>query len=1070
MKKILRSIFILTAALLLVAGNTGCTAKVKKAYHESRADKFFAAGQLDRAEIEYLNVLRNDNGNAKAFTRLGVIYYDQGRFQMAAPFLMRASALATNDLDVRLKLGRIEAASGQVKAAREQASFILARSPQSDEAALLLVQTVRTPPELVAVRAQLEKIYSAGEHAGLAVALGTLAFRENELAKAEANFKHALTLDPKSADAFESLGGLCAARNDMKGAEANFKTAAELSPARSTKRMVYARFKLQTGDLAGARQVLDDVLKQAPDYVPALMGQGEIAFAQKNYNDCQTALTKILARDPDSFDGLLLDSRLKYARTDVGGAVQTLERMAKIYPQAARVHFQLGAGYMAAGEDMKATVALGRALELEPNFPEAALVLAEIQVKNSNPDPAIVALSKFTDKQPQYENARLLLADAYRLRGRTADALVIYLALEKTSPQSPQIPLLAGAAFAQAGDRSRARQEFERSLALAPTNLPALEQLVNLDLAETNFAAAMQRVEAKRSEAPGKIALQLLVAKIQLAAGQRTEAEKSLLHAEEMEPQNEGPSLLLAQFYLDGKQNDQAMQRLQSAIEKNPKNLSAMMLLASMSETAKDYKGAAALYEKMLAVDAKCSPALNNAAYLYSEFLDQPERAYELAQHARELLPFDSATADTLGWICLKRGSYPAAMLLLQESAAKLGELPEAMFHFGLANYLTVNEPAARSAFQRALAAGKDFRGRDECQLCLALLDIDPLSADAAAVTKLEQRVADKPEDPVAQGRLALIYQRAGKPDKAIASCEAVLKTDAKNLTATIALAKLYQGKDDGKAFNYAKAAYKLAPNDAEAAHVYGRLAYQNGDYKLANTMLQSAVQRRPGDASVQFDFARAAYASGKLLVAQAALVTAAAGTLPPAQAAEAKRMTELLALGNVPEASAAARVEEILKAEPGYVPALMAQAKLKELAGDAASAAAACEKALARFPDFAPAERELAILYSRDTAKAAAAYALAMKARDDFPGDLPLMKATGIIVFQQGDFARAVTLLKEAAAKPAADAEIFYHLGAAQARLKDKAAAKSNLQKSLALNPSGALADAAKKILAELK
>ena len=86
MKKILRLMMTVTAMVWVASLSTGCTAKMKKAYHESRADKFYAAGQLDRAEIEYLNVLRSDHTSAKAFARLGYIYFDQGRFQTAAPY------------------------------------------------------------------------------------------------------------------------------------------------------------------------------------------------------------------------------------------------------------------------------------------------------------------------------------------------------------------------------------------------------------------------------------------------------------------------------------------------------------------------------------------------------------------------------------------------------------------------------------------------------------------------------------------------------------------------------------------------------------------------------------------------------------------------------------------------------------------------------------------------------------------------------------------------------------------------------------------------------------------------
>ncbi|MDR3458995.1 MAG: tetratricopeptide repeat protein [Verrucomicrobiae bacterium] len=1070
MKKILRLLVTVAAMAWVASLNTGCTAKMKKAYHESRADKFYAAGQFDRAEIEYLNVLRNDHGNAKAFARLGYIYFDQGRFQTAAPFLLRATSLATNDLEVHLKLGLVYAAAGQMKEARNEAIFILDRDPQVAEAPLLLVQTVRTEADVAPVSARLDKLIKAGDRASLEVALGTLAFRNNDAKTAEAAFKRALALDPKSVEALEALGALEATQNNVKEAEANFKAAADLSPARSTKRMVYARFKLQSGQADAARQILEEALKQAPDYIPAWMGLAEIDLAAKQFDASRGSLTKVLARDPDNFDGLMLDSRLRFAQGDLTGTVATLERMARLYPQAPRVHFQLGAAYLASGDDTKATVSLNRALELDPGFSEAVLLLAQIQVKNQNPDPAIVSLGKLVQKYPQFTHAELLLADAYRQRGKLNEALGIYATVERQSPNAPEVLLLDGSTELQAGDKAQARQKFERALALAPANLPALEQLVNLDLEEKNFDGANQRVQTKLSQAPTNMMLHLLVAKVQLAAGNRAGAEKTLLAAVPVDPRNEQPHLLLAQLFLDGKQTDKAIGELQTVIKLDPKNLSAMMLLASTSENAKDYKGAAATYEQMLQVDPKCSPALNNLAYLYSEQLGQLDRAYELAQRARAEQPFDPSTADTLGWICVKRGTYPTALSLLQESAAKLASVPDVQYHLGMVNYLMADEADARTAFQLALAGGKEFAGRDECQLCLSLLNIDPQTADAAALAKLEKRVADRSDDVVAQSRLGAIYQRDGKTDKAMASYEAVLKLDGKNLAAMNALAKLYEKPDAAKAYGFAKAAYKLAPNNAGVAHLYGRLAYQNGDFKLASTILLSAVQNLPGEASAQFDYARAVYSMGKVADAQAALQAAQAANLPAAQAGEAKRMAEMITLADNPQPAAAGQVAGILKAEPDYVPALVVQMKLSELSGDIAGATAAGEKVLARFPDFVPVERELAILYAKDNSKAQAAYNYAVKARAEYPNDPALIKATGIIIFQQGDFTRAASLLRDCSVKSPTDPEIFYYLGAAQLQLKQRIAGRTSLQQALALKLSGPLADSAKQLLSDAK
>src|ERR1035438_2220694 len=107
MSKLTRWVPSLALLLLLAIADTGCTAKMKAAYHQQRADRYYDAGQFDQAEIEYKNVLRNAPQNAQAWSRLGVIYFDQGRLGEAGQILGRAQQLATNNLEVRLKLGTI---------------------------------------------------------------------------------------------------------------------------------------------------------------------------------------------------------------------------------------------------------------------------------------------------------------------------------------------------------------------------------------------------------------------------------------------------------------------------------------------------------------------------------------------------------------------------------------------------------------------------------------------------------------------------------------------------------------------------------------------------------------------------------------------------------------------------------------------------------------------------------------------------------------------------------------------------------------------------------------------------
>jgi tetratricopeptide (TPR) repeat protein len=1076
MKKNLRILFTLAAVLLLALSGAGCSAKAKKAYHLSRADHYYNAGQYGQAEIEYLNVLRYEPANSQAYTRLGLIYYDQGRLPRAAYFLKKGSQMSPDNLDVRLKLGFIYSSVGQFTQALAQANYVLEKKPQDDEAPILLVEGSVLPKDIETTRQRLQTMAHNGDRAPIEVALGNLAMRTHDVPAASAAYQKAAALDPKSPDVNAALASAAWAQGDLKHAEAFFKAAADAAPARSPRRMQYVRFMIQTGNLPGARAALDGMLKATPDYLPATMMLAEIAAAEKKYDECAQWLDKVLALDSDNFDALDFQAKLAMTRGKPDQAVAVLERMSRVYPLVAPVHYQLGTAYLAVNDLVKAADSFNRALELNPNFADATLMLAQIQINNGNAASAISALERLRQKQPRLAQAQLLLADAYRNQGRLNDALAIYQGLESMYPTNAQIVLLHGAAL-QSSDPAGARKAFERVLELSPDQPEAIERLVDLDLSDQQYDSAMQLISHEIQKQPKRVAFRMTEAKVLLAQKKQDQAGAVLLQALEIDPGALGASLLLAQIYSNTGQNEKAMAMLNAVMARDPKNTLALMMVANIYSASLDYKSAAETYEKLLILDPKYSPALNNLAYLYSEYLNNLDRAYELARRARDLLPFDPSTADTLGWICFKKGSYSTALGLLQESAAKLTAVPEVQFHLGMANYMTADEAAARTALQWAWQNGTNFPGRAECGRCLSILDINPDTAEAATITLLDKRVAEKTDDPVALVRLARIYERQGNTAKAVAAYEAIFQALPQNLNAMVNLIRLYTPKDFTpknlkQAYDLAKAANKLAPYDAGVSHTLGRLAFQSGDYQLAAGVLQQLLQNQPNDAGLLFDYAQAAYSVGRVSEARTALQNALNLNLSGPPAAQARRILELTALAADPAqaAAAGARIAEVLKSDPDDVPALVAQAAASEYNSNPAAAEQAGEKVLELYPDFTPAQMQLARLYTAQPGKLARAYALAAKVRETLPDDPSAAKIMGVILFQQGDYNSAVNLLQQSASKLDSDAGVFYYLGSAQFHLKKLAECKASLQQALALKLPAPLAQSAQQMLSGLK
>jgi Flp pilus assembly protein TadD len=295
------------------------------------------------------------------------------------------------------------------------------------------------------------------------------------------------------------------------------------------------------------------------------------------------------------------------------------------------------------------------------------------------------------------------------------------------------------------------------------------------------------------------------------------------------------------------------------------------------------------------------------------------------------------------------------------------------------------------------------------------------------------------------------------------------LKASPNNVTAALGLIRIYRKQDEtAKALELAKATRKLAPTDPLVAHQVGRLAFETGDFSWAFSLLQETVAKDPKDPTALFDFALASYSQGNVPAATNALREALEANSGFPQAERARQVLDLVSLAADPKGTteAKAKVDRALKADERDVPALMALGTIAEQSRNTNGAREAYEKALSRFPDFSPAQRRLAILYSQAKGDEAKGVVYATKARAAYPEDADLAKAFGILMYRQGNFSRAQSLLQESMRRLSTDGELMYYLGMAQKNLKDATASIKSLNRALELGLSAELASEAKRTL----
>jgi tetratricopeptide (TPR) repeat protein len=1092
--KLVRKIFLVGIVVVTSMLAAGC-GKMRMARHEQHADKYFADGDYARAEVEYLNVLRFSRTNAHAVARLGMIYEEQGCPGRAYPYISKACEFYPNDLDLRLKLAIIQVRAQQYKEAQDNLSFILDKSPTNARAPLLLTETVMPPADAGPVRKRLEALHKQlGDTAPLELAFGQLDIWTNDLKSAEAAFKRAQALDPKSSAVFFTLGNFYISQNRLKEADEALKTAADLSGPRSLQRVGYANFKITSGDLEEGKRLLDEITKAAPDYVPAWIGEAQIAMAQKRFDDCGTLLQRVLGEDPGNYDALLMQGRLYLTQAHPDKAAADFQQMATQYPRSAQAQFHLALTYLMRGDMQKAASSLNQALAIDPNYADAVLTLGELDIRRGDSASAVKVLSPLVRRQPQFAQAQLVLAEAYFAQNSLDEALAIYLKMEEQLPKNPQIRLMAGVVLARQNKLGEARKSFEKALELAPHFPEAIEQLVNLDIVEKQYANGLAHAQLEMTGDTNGVASHLLQAKVHIARAEDTaiklhpgstdlkmlnipevredvdQAEAKLLKAINGNPNVTASYFMLAELYVASGKEQAALSRL-TELAGRTNSVAVYMEIGKINDAITNYPAARDAYEKVLEIDPNSSPALNNLAYLYSARLGQLDKGYSLAQKARQLLPDDPSTADTLGWILYQRGDYNGAIGLLERSIAKLGAQPEIQFHLAMARYMLDQEDAARDGLDRAVKSPRDYPGKSDASRRLAVLAVDPRTADAKATAQLESWLRDNPNDPVAARRLAAIYERDGAREKAVGFYEQALKANSQNAEVLGHLAQLYSSLNDtGKALELAKQAHNLAPDNAMISWTLGRLVYRSGDYAWSLSLLQDAADKLPTQREVLYDLAWSFYSLGKVGDAENTMQQA----MPALSGANLEDAKCFIAMVDATKKSAsteaAAQASQVLATNASYVPAIMVLAVQKEQQGKFDEARKLYEQALTHYPAFPPAGRNLAILAAWHPGDDEKAYETGTKARAVYANDADLTASLGLLAYRRGDYAQSAQLLMQSTETVNKNGRLLYYLGKAEYQLKHKQESKEAFQRALNLNLQSDLASDAQKLLAELK
>jgi tetratricopeptide (TPR) repeat protein len=364
-------------------------------------------------------------------------------------------------------------------------------------------------------------------------------------------------------------------------------------------------------------------------------------------------------------------------------------------------------------------------VEQAPFYADAVLLAAELNLDGGNAAGAIESLEKLLAAQPGVVNGYVILGRAYLSSSKRdlGKALQVFRKMETVAPKDPRAPYLIGVVLAAQGDMAEANRHFERSLAMAPGFVDPLIALVGQDMRANRADAALARVQKQIAAAPNASRLHYVLGEVQRTRRDFAAAETAYVRALELEPGLVAPYIELGRLYLTQQKEDQALAKFEQAARVNSADVVSRMMAAQIYMRRQDSVKAKATYEAILAAHPRFAPAANNLAYLYAQEPGKQDEALRLVQIAKEAAPNDPNISDTLGWLLFQRGVYDQAAALLRESAAKLPDNAEVLYHAGMAVHKVGDKVAARTFLAKAVASTAEFPGKSDARKALLELD-----------------------------------------------------------------------------------------------------------------------------------------------------------------------------------------------------------------------------------------------------------------------------------------------------------------------------------------------------------
>ena len=722
---LLRNLF-LSVTIMCFVTVSGCSREAPEAkYNRLRqsAALYRSERKLNEARVTLMSAVDIMPKRAEAYFELAEVYAALKNFRKAIVNYQTSLNYDSNQRTARIRLATLLLTARQWDPAEDHIRKLLDAKPDDIDALLLRANFLVSSPTKNFPEAQktLEGILQRDPKNITALAiLSDIALAENKPVETERLLVQALSLQPQNRPLRMALADLYVHQTRLDEAQQILESVIKDEPKNPSLRYLFAEFLLSRGlgDLA-----LDEYKKtieinplrhEARDrlYDMYLLRQDKAkAFALAD---------ELAKQHPD-------DAGVNYFRGRTAEAEGKFKQAYEFYLKAIGLMGEFAPAFrraglieMAEGKEQSAVEHLQQAAAINPVDVGSRIALARYFFRKADLNQAAQHVQKLLERYPRQLGANVLKADIALVEGDTKTARAVYQYLIESFPGDPTGYFKLGLLEEREKNIEKAMELYEKALGFDRSVIVPGRRLATLAAASGGLEKSIALLseyekKSKRQQPEYQLILGHLVLlrkTPQAAAEARTLFEKAV----KARPALSEAYLALAEIDSSAGKLDDAVTSYRKGIETAPDSMHLRMLLALTLEKKGSYAEAAQTYRDILQRNPRFGLALNNLAWLLVAKLNgNLDEALELATSAKEALPQEAATADTLGWVHFRRGSFQIALPLIEEAielqkAASGGAPPnpEILYHLAEVKRALNDKEGAKAAAEQAIELGGD--------------------------------------------------------------------------------------------------------------------------------------------------------------------------------------------------------------------------------------------------------------------------------------------------------------------------------------------------------------------------